>query len=222
MKLQVPLAITFLVGLFMAVQFFVPHEAGRDTFTTLLAWGRIVGAFALVLGIHSLLRTHGDKVRRRRRDWPYSLVTIACFVLMCVIGIGFGHDPGTSFYWVFSHIQVPLDATMFSLLAFFIASAAFRTFRARSVEATLLLAAAVIVMIGRVPSSINLVLGQSGLSQWLQERMPDVSEWVMNFPTIAGKRGILLGVALGAIATSLRILLGIERSHLGGGSGEGG
>lgn len=221
MRLQVPLAITFLVGLFMAVQFFVPHEAGQEVYRTLLAWGRIVGAFALVLGLGSLLRTHTEKIRRRRHDWPYSVATIVSFFVTCALGIFWGHEAGTAFYWAFENIMVPLDATMFSLLAFFIASAAFRTFRARSTEATLLLAAAIVVMLGRVPSALTALLGQSGLSDLLADRMPDISEWIMNVPTVAGRRGIIFGVALGAIATSLRILLGIERSHLGGGSGGG-
>ncbi len=222
MKLQVPLLITFLAGVFMAVQFFVPHELGQTAFGELLNWGRIVAAFALVLGIQSLLRTHVEKIRRRRRDWPYSTVAIASFVMMVVIGIGFGSDRGSGFDWVFTHVQVPLDATMFSLLAFFIASAAFRTFRARSTEATLLLVAAVVVMLGRVPGSLIVVFGHSGAGEWLHTNMPDVSEWIMNFPSVAGKRGIIFGVALGSIATALRIMLGIERSHLGGGSGGGG
>ncbi len=221
MRLQIPLAITFLIGLFMAVQFFVPHEAFQYSFDSLLAWVRIVGAFALVLGIGSLLRTHWAKIRRRRQDWPYSIVTILSFLAMCVIGIGFGHEPGTMFYWIFENIQVPLDATMFSLLAFFIASAAFRTFRARSPEATLLLVAAVVVMLGRVPSALIVMFGDNAVGQYLHATMPDVSEWIMNFPTIAGKRGIIFGVALGAIATALRVILGIERSHLGGGGGGG-
>ncbi len=221
MRLQVPLAITFLMGLFMAVQFFVPHQAGQEAYTTLLAWGRIVGAFALVLGLGSLLRTHTEKIRRRRRDWPYSVVTIVSFFVMCALGIFWGHEAGTSFYWCFQNILVPLDATMFSLLAFFIASAAFRTFRARSAEATLLLVAALVVMLGRVPSAMSAVLGHSSLNDLLTDRMPDISEWIMNVPTVAGRRGIIFGVTLGAIATSLRILLGIERSHLGGGTGGG-
>ena len=212
MKLQVPLVITFLVGVFMAVQFFVPHEIGQGGYEMLLKWARLVGAFALVLGIASLWRTHGDKIRRRRKDWPYSVVALASFLLMCVLGIRYGHGEHTGFDWVFRHIQVPLDATMFALLAFFVASAAFRTFRARSVEAALLLLTALVVMLGRVP-----------IGELLYHRMPQVSEWIMTVPTVAGKRGILLGVALGAVATALRIILGIERSHLGGagGSGEG-
>lgn len=216
-----PLVITFLAGLFMAVQFFVPHEIGVTVYRGMLDWAMIVASFALVLGISSLLRTHWEKIRRRRRDWPYSIVAIVSFFLMCIVGIGYGHQPGTVFYWIFDYIQVPLDATMFSLLAFFIASAAFRTFRARSVEATLLLVAAIVVMLGRVPGTLIVMFGESGPGQWLHTTMPDVSEWIMNFPTIAGKRGIIFGVALGSIATALRIILGIERSHLGGGGGGG-
>lgn len=222
MRLQVPLLITFLAGVFMAVQFFVPHDLGVTVYTELLNWGRIIGAFALVLGIHSLLRTHMEKIRRRRHDWPYSVAAIGSFVLMVVIGIGFGSGSGTTFDWIFRHVQVPLDATMFSLLAFFIASAAFRTFRARSTEATLLLVAAIVVMLGRVPGSLLVVFGETSVGQWLHVNMPDVSEWIMNFPTVAAKRGIIFGVALGSIATALRIMLGIERSHLGGGGGGGG
>jgi len=217
----VPLVITFLAGLFMAVQFFVPHEIGVTVYRGMLDWAMIVASFALVLGISSLLRTHWEKIRRRRRDWPYSIVAIVSFFLMCIVGIGYGHQPGTVFYWIFDYIQVPLDATMFSLLAFFIASAAVRTFRARSVEATLLLVAAIFVMLGRVPSALLVMLGDTGVGQWLYDFMPDASEWVMNVPTVAGKRGIIFGVSLGVIATALRIILGIERSHLGGGGGGG-
>ncbi len=221
MRLQIPLVITFLAGLFMAVQWFVPHELGVTVYNELLNWGRIVAAFALVLGIQSLLRTHVEKIRRQREDWPYSAVAIASFVLMVVVGIGWGHERGTGFDWIFRHVQVPLDATMFSLLAFFIASAAFRTFRARSTEATLLLVAAIVVMLGRVPETLIVVLGETRPGLWMHAVMPDVSEWIMDFPTNAAKRGIIFGVSLGSIATALRILLGIERSHLGGGGGGG-
>jgi len=58
---------------------------------------------------------------------------------------------GSLFQWMFQYIFSPLSATMFALLAFFVASASFRAFRARNFEASLLLVAGIIIMLGRVP-----------------------------------------------------------------------
>jgi hypothetical protein len=104
-----------------------------------------------------------------------------------------------------------MQSTMFSLLAFFIASAAFRAFRIRTVEAGLLAAAALIVMLGRVP------IGNVA-TQWLPEpvRLLAMQEWIMEIPQNAAKRAILIGAALGVMATGLRVILGIERSYLSG------
>jgi hypothetical protein len=113
--------------------------------------------------------------------------------------------------WLFNYVYTPLQATMFSLLAFFIASAAFRAFRMRSVEAGLLLAAGVLVMIGRVP------LGQF---DWGIARSDfgfhTIMDWIMGVPTTAAMRGIKMGAAMGVIVMGLKVILGIERSDLGG------
>lgn len=208
MRMRVPLILGFLTGLFVLVQFFVPHQRLAEVLEMLTNWGMIIGTFALILGLASLLRTHVDKIRQRRPAYGYSFITLLSFVLMLVLGLFWGGGKGTPFNWLFNWVQVPLDATVFSLLAFFMASAAYRSFRARSTEATILLIAAVIVIIGRLPLSGEIPHTQGG---W-----PHFTEWLMIYPAVGAKRGIIFGVALGAIATSLRIILGIERSHLGG------
>ena len=206
MRVQIPILLSFLAGTFFVVQFFMPHRAIQGTYEELLVWLRIVSSFGIVLGISSLVARHGSKIRRRQPDWQYSIITLVSFVVVCVIGLARGKGPGTGFTWSFNYVLVPLDATMFSLLAFFVASAAYRTFRARTPEATVLLIAAVIVMLGRVP-----------IGEMISRHLPTLTEWLMSVPTVAAKRAIIFGVALGGIATSLRIILGIERSHLGGG-----
>jgi len=110
------------------------------------------------------------------------------------------------FNWIFMNFMVSLGATMFALLAFYIASAAFRAFRAKTREATVLLIAALLVMVGRVP-----------LWDFLNTAFSPVSSWIMNNPNMAAQRGIIFGIVLSQIALSLRIIFGIERTYMGGG-----
>ena len=105
---------------------------------------------------------------------------------------------------------------MFSLLAFLIASAAFRAFRARTTEATLLLLAAMIVLIGNVP--IGDLIWNTFLS-WLplENGASEARQWILGNPNLSARRGIILGVSLGVISQAIRLILGIERSYIGGG-----
>ena len=107
------------------------------------------------------------------------------------------------YYQFFFNIMIPIQATMFSMLAFYIASAAYRAFRARSLLASILLVAALIIMIRFVP------LGP--ISNWIS----DISAWILKVPNMAAKRAIFIGVGLGMVATAIKVLLGIERSYLG-------
>jgi hypothetical protein len=109
--------------------------------------------------------------------------------------------------WIFDHVFAPCNSTVFALLAFFVASAAFRAFRARNLEAGLLLGAAIVVLLARAP--IGATLGG-----WL----PDLAQWILDVPSNGSRRAIMMGAAVAAIATSLRVILGLERSHLGGDS----
>jgi len=111
---------------------------------------------------------------------------------------------GRAYVWIYDHIFAPCNATMFALLAFFVASAAFRAFRARNPEAALLLGSAIIILVARAP------IGRS-----ISPILPELSDWILDIPNNAGRRAIMMGAAIGAIATGLRVILGLERSHLG-------
>jgi hypothetical protein len=195
------------MGISMMIQFFVPHPVSVGYYDLTTKWIRIVYAFSLVLGTGSLMMYHSDKIRRKRSGWVYSIVTIIAFAATSVIGLAGGVRPGSILQnIIFENILVPLNASMFAILAFYMASAAYRAFRARTKEAALLLVASFVVMLGMVPV---------GRAIW--PKLPDIAEWVLSVPNMAAKRAILFGVALGAIATSLKVILGIERGWLGGG-----
>jgi hypothetical protein len=111
---------------------------------------------------------------------------------------------GRVFTWIYDNVFDPCNSTLFALLAFFIASAAFRAFRARNVEAGLLLGSAILVMLGSMP-----------LMSHLWPDFLDIRDWIVDIGNNSGRRAIMIGAALGAIVTGLRIVLGIERAHLG-------
>ena len=122
--------------------------------------------------------------------------------------------PGADlFSWLFKYVQTPLDATMFSLLAFFIASAAFRAFRARNLEATLMLVAACAVILGLTPPFVH---AWNTLAPAMPGFPTALKDWILDVPNMASRRAIVLGIGLGAIAQSFRIILGLERTYLGG------
>ena len=45
--------------------------------------------------------------------------------------------------------------------------------------------------------------------------IPAIQEWIMAVPATAGARAIMIGIALGIVAQSYRIMTGRERSILG-------
>ncbi len=220
MKREIPLLITAVIGLFMIVSFFVPHQVVSVPSDFLQQSVIIVLACSYFLGGANLLRINSDVIYKRQEGWIYKIVLIAALLGTIIIGAAEGPgflNEGTRSKWIYDWIYSPMQSTMFSLLAFFVASAAFRAFRIRTLEAGLLAAAALIVMLGRVPLG-NVVAGglvpdaivPAGM------RLQDVQEWIMNIPQNAAKRAILIGAALGVMATGLRVILGVERSYLSG------
>ncbi len=209
MRRELPMLLAFVAGLILILQFFLP--ALSNISAGVQNWYLVVVAFAILVGAFNLLRLNYMKVRFRRPDWLYSAVLIVGLVAMAVIGLGWGIEQGSVFDWLFNNVMFPMSATMFALLAFFVASAAYRAFRARTVDATLLLLAAFIVMLGQVP------IGTFWVPPWWPFFLaPDwLKDKIMEIGNTAGQRAILIGASLGIVSTSLRILLGIERSYLG-------
>jgi hypothetical protein len=199
-----PLVVTFFTGALLIAIFFIPHHRAQETQSLILEWADIVYTFALVLGSISLWAMHQKKVQQRGEGWIYSVVVLVALFGVTAFGVIQGVEADTVVGRVYNMVNAPLASTMFSLLAFFIASAAFRAFRARNLEATLLLVTAVVMMIGRV-----------SIGEFLWKGFPPLTEWLLDVPNLAAKRAVAIGIGLGAISTALKIILGIDRSYLG-------
>ncbi len=209
MRRQIPILLAICASLYPVIAFFIPTRPVTRFNQRLDEWMIIIASFALLLGIVSMVQVNLHKVRRRAQGWTFSIIILASFALMTAFGLfgGQGEQANGRLYpftWVFQFVFAPLQATMFSLLAFYVASASYRAFRVRNVEATLLLIGALIIMFGRIP-----------LGQAIHPIVPDVAEWIMRVPNTAAQRGIIIGAALGAASMSIRIMVGIERPYLG-------
>jgi len=201
MKREVPLIIVFVTGVVMALSDFVPHQSIQDIREFMMSWLQIIGVLAVGLGLVSLTQVNWIKVRRKAEGWPYALITLLGMIIMLVTGFAWDYrDAHNPFQFLFQYALMPIYATMFSLLAFYIASAAFRAFKARNTMATTILITAIIVMLGQVPVGAHLA---------------PLKSWIMEVPNMAGFRAILLGIGLGGVAMALKIVFGIERAYMG-------
>jgi len=235
MKRSVPLLLTALGGLVLIAAFFIPYA--QDWGERAAIWFDILASIAFILGGGNLLKVHLKKISDRVRGWGYSLIVLVSFLGTLIVGLGkVGVPPspqfpdypwsgtyreiGGAFWYLFEYAFQPLTSTMFALLAFYIASAAFRAFRAKNTEAALLLGTAFIILLGRTFAGVALTSwinpsNWEGFRYLTGLRIENLTVLIMSVFTTAGNRAIMIGIALGIVATSLKVMLGIDRSYLG-------
>lgn len=210
MKKEVPLAITFLVALtYIFANYFTGNATLALVKTTLDDWYLSAFAWACAVGMVNLTQIHGKRIATKKEGWFFSLWLLLCMFGMFLMSVlVWQKTTATGWTWTYNQLIAPMNATVYSTLVFYIGSAAYRSFRIRSLEAGILLVVAAIMMLGRVPLGAMMLGGNQSLSM--------MADWLLNVPNSAGMRGIQIGACLGGLATALRIMLGIERSYLGG------
>lgn len=220
MRREVPLIITFVIGILVLLSYIVSGTipGTNMTFQSITStyfnpWNMIIIAFAVGLASVNLIRIHLGYVARKRAGYINSvamLVTFTVFAFVKSYNSLMTANPSAGLLSfetrIFDHIQTPLGGASFALLAFYLASASYRAFRARSWEAATLLVGAIFVMLGAAP-----------IGALLWDQFPVIQKWIMDVPNVTGQRAIIMGAAIGGFATSLRLLLGIDRGYLGGG-----
>jgi hypothetical protein len=197
------IAIAF--GLLVLLGYFVPMAILLEIRLVLVQWAIIMAAVAVLVGVLNLLGVHWHKIRTRQKGTVYSILLIVSLFASAVLGIVVGTNNATLEFFL-DAIIIPGEAALMALLAVTLVYASARLLRRRvdimtfiflGVAAVILLAAAPLPF-GKIPILSDLVL-----------------PWLTQVFAAAGSRGILIGVALGALTTGLRVLFGIDRPYGG-------
>jgi len=197
------LVLAYVAGVISIVGFFTRGTVS-DWGGMLAQWVAVLVGFALLVGLANLMKVHIGRIIKLQTDWIYSLIIVGSAITVLALGL-VGGSPGTdTVAWVFKWIYQPLGAALFSLLAFFLTTALFRSLRMKSREAAVLLVIAALVVIGQAPFIATPPL----------DVLVTIKDWILDYPVLAGIRAIILGVAFGAIGLSIRILLGFDRPYM--------
>ena len=215
--------ITFVAGLFFLLEFVLPEEAPawlggfRNPLTPYLDGATkfliVVATMAFLVGPVNLVRQHLPTALRRRKGWVESVVFFV-FLAAGIVAQAYHAEGRTAvamqaaldrLYGVlFYGLMLGFGASSMALLAFYLVSAAHRAFRVNNLEGGLMMASAVIILLGQVP------LGD-WLTQGLPEpvQLPSVAQWILTVPNTAVQRAVLLGACGGAFAAAVRQWLGV-------------
>ncbi len=196
-KWFLPTAVAMLVGMLVLLSSLIPLAGLEYTGFLLIQWGMVLGTFALLLGYFNILSVHLQRLFRKRNNWSGSLLLVlsALGSLILIIWQGPG---GQGPQLLLRHVLIPGESALLALTAITLLIAGMRIFRTRrDFNSVVFIVIAGAALLSTVPY-FNLLFH-------IKTEMIDLAA--------GGMRGILIGVAIGATMTGLRIILGIDRPH---------
>ncbi len=201
MKSGPPVVIGGILGMVIILDNFIKYKPLQTTSQVLTSWVVVISGFAMLLGAVNMILVHTKRIQSRDRSDESSLLLLSLFV-MIIFGVFVGRNSGI-FKFLFDNVVVPAGSTFYSVAIFYIASAAYRVFRVKNLAGFVVLAAAFLEIMGRMPMVVA-----------VSDRFPVIAEWLMGPPTVGAQRAVMISGAVGAIALGIRVLLGIERGHM--------
>lgn len=210
LRREVVFALTGIITIIMFLDYFF-FPAGWVVAETLRTWAVTVYYISLALGAVFLLRAHAKNIQRRGNNWMFSVWLVILFAIMIITGLaGYAatgqQTGGNALYdWLFTNIYTPLGATLYAITGFYIFSAAYRAFRARNIDAALMLIAGCFVILSNAPVGEAIWTG-----------FATTGEWFRFTGQVPGMRVFAMVGALGMLAYGFRALLGKERGFYAG------
>jgi hypothetical protein len=204
-KRELVFVVTGIVALVMMIDYFfgIPGISGAGGISgQLQTWALIIQLMAIGLGAINLVQVHYRNISRKTNMMIYSAWFMILFALLMILGlykifIGVELYPYT---WIFANVYTSLGATLYAITGFYIFSAAYRAFRARNIDAAILLIAGIFVLLANAP-----------IGEVIWQGFPIIGNWFNNVGQIPGMRTFTVVGALGLLAYGFRALIGKER-----------
>ncbi len=220
LNFRTPLSVAIAIGVGIIVLlgfFFGTDASGEITLLGILRSYFLQGAIvvagaALLVGIYNLTAVHAKKIRQGDES-IYSVITVLALLLTLFVGIYdiamtyLQGEPGLrNIRWIFENIQMPIESSLMAIIAISLTFAVIRLLSRRLNFLSAVFSVVVLVLlIGAIPavaaSDFNIIT--------------IFRNWILSVPAVGGARGIVLGMALGIIATGIRILMGTDRPYGG-------
>lgn len=196
-------AVAVVSGVIVLLGAFLPISPLAELRALLLDWAMILTAVAGVVGVVYLLGLHWSRLRQGQKGAAGSAAMLAAFAITLAVIFLSGGPVGGGSLWLYNHVLVPIESSLTALLAVTLIIAFSRMF-ARKLSLPRLIFAVVVVFV------LITAVALPAIDIW---GLRDLRAWLVNVWAVAGARGILLGIALGAAAAGLRILFGAERPY---------
>jgi hypothetical protein len=188
------------IGLLVLLGYFYPAEPLLGLRLELTNWAMIIAAMAVIVGVVNLVSVQMEKIRTRQKNAAYSGILVLSLIITFGLGLAFG--PGF-LNPVVGAVIVPVEASLMAILAVTLIYASIRLLRRRvDVTSIVFLVVAVISLIAVIPTPLAPALG-------------DGLRGFVGMFSSGGARGLLIGIALGALLTGLRVLFGVDRPYGG-------
>lgn len=170
----------------------------------LRGWSTLIGSTTMFLGMANILIYNYRKVKERNPvEWQIAVYTIVLVIAWIIVGLYYGGLASPAYWNMYIYVKAQIWAAQIGLLTFFFVSAAFRTFRAKNIQAIVLLVFAFITFIGVAPWGEQIWSG-----------MPSLSEWVLDKVSMAGSRAIVIAASVGLVTMITRVVLRYEKGGL--------
>jgi hypothetical protein len=190
------------VGFTLLISLLVPGF--EELRTRVLNWAVLLAAVALVMGLVNLFQVHWGNVRNRERTL-YSAVLLVGMLVTFGITLWEG-SAAILPTWIFANIQFPVETSLMAVLAVTLTLAAARLLQQRSDRMSIVFVVTLFILL--ISSGPLFGLELPFLTR-------TVGPYITSFFSVGALRGLLIGVALGTVATGLRILIGADRPYSG-------